>query len=219
MLVIYTVPVSLYCAKLRILLRHKSLDWEELTPPGGYGSDEYRRIVPSGNLPALIDGELTLGDSEAIAEYLNEKYPEPPMLPDDIARRALSRQRSRFHDTRLEPEVRALFPHLHPDNRDGLFVATQAERLNQRLGQLSRILDESAPEKDSALTLGDCGLPITCCWIDALALTFSIEIRWPTAVTKERQRLDSFTAVHEELVQYKETLAAYIAAITSSGRR
>ena len=70
MLRVYSIPVSLYCAKLRILLRHKGLDWEEVMPPGCYGSDEYKRIVPSGNLPALVDNDLMLGDSEAIAEYL-----------------------------------------------------------------------------------------------------------------------------------------------------
>ena len=70
MLSVYAIPVSLYCAKLRILLRHKGLEWEEVPPPGGYGSDEYKRVAPSGNLPALRDGDLLLGDSEAIAEYL-----------------------------------------------------------------------------------------------------------------------------------------------------
>ncbi len=68
MLTVYTVPISLYCAKLRIVLRHKQLEWNEQTPPGGYGSNEYKTIVVSGNLPALVDGSLLIADSEAIAE-------------------------------------------------------------------------------------------------------------------------------------------------------
>ena len=68
MLTVFTVPVSLYCAKLRIVLRHKKLEWREELPPGGYGSDAYKQIVPSGNLPALRDGDLLIADSEAIAE-------------------------------------------------------------------------------------------------------------------------------------------------------
>jgi glutathione S-transferase/maleylpyruvate isomerase len=47
MLRIYAIPVSLYCAKLRILLRHKGLTWEEVPPPGGFGSAEYRATVPA----------------------------------------------------------------------------------------------------------------------------------------------------------------------------
>ena len=81
MLTIYAIAPSLYCAKLRILLRHKQLAWEEVPPPGGYGSDQYKRLIASGNLPALVDGSLTLADSEAIAEYLNELHPDPAMLP------------------------------------------------------------------------------------------------------------------------------------------
>ncbi|MEO1115842.1 MAG: glutathione S-transferase N-terminal domain-containing protein, partial [Pseudomonadota bacterium] len=98
MMKLYAIPVSLYCAKLRIVLRHKNLTWEEVTPPGGYGSETYKDLVPGGSLPALDhDGHL-LSDSEAIAEYLNELQPEPDMLPGDILERARLRERSRFHD-------------------------------------------------------------------------------------------------------------------------
>ena len=100
---IYTSDHSLYCAKLRILLHHKRVPYEEAPPPGGGGSPEYLSIVPSGNIPALCDGDLVLTDSEAIAEYLEEKYPDIPMLPDTLIGRAQSRERSRFSDTRLDP--------------------------------------------------------------------------------------------------------------------
>jgi glutathione S-transferase len=69
-------------------------------------------LIPAGTMPAIVDGDLVLADSEAIAEYLNETLAEPAMLPDDAVARARCRERSRFHDTRLEPEVRALFPHV-----------------------------------------------------------------------------------------------------------
>ena len=81
MLTIYSVPVAAYCVKLRILMRYKSLAFQELPPPGGYGSEEYRSIVPSGNLPAMIHDGFLLSDSEAIAEYLEETFPDVPMLP------------------------------------------------------------------------------------------------------------------------------------------
>jgi len=81
MLTIYSVPVAVYCAKLRIMLENKSIPFEQLPPPGGYGSEEYRAIVPSGNLPAMIHDGFMLSDSEAIAEYLEEAFPDVPMLP------------------------------------------------------------------------------------------------------------------------------------------
>ena len=99
-------------------MRAKRLDWEDVLPPGGYGSDEYKEIVPSGTLPAIDHGGFILVDSEAINEYLNELEPHPPLWPDDLAARARARSLSRFHDTRLEPSVRALFGHVDPAKRD-----------------------------------------------------------------------------------------------------
>ncbi|MGI9423815.1 MAG: glutathione S-transferase family protein, partial [Hyphomicrobiaceae bacterium] len=138
---IYAIPVSLYCAKLRILLRHKAIAWHELTPPGGYGSSAYKAIVPSGNLPALVDGDLVVADSEAIAEYLDERFPDPPMLPNALPQRAKTRERSRFHDTRLEPALRTLFPTIARNRRDPALAAAQSKQISQRLAQLAIMLE------------------------------------------------------------------------------
>ena len=91
MLVLYDLPISSYGCKTRILLRHKGLDWTSLAPPDGYGSPAYCKIVPSGTIPALVHDGFTLGESDAIAEYLNELAPEPAMLPETIKERAKAR--------------------------------------------------------------------------------------------------------------------------------
>jgi glutathione S-transferase len=46
---------------------------------------------PSSMVPALKDGDLVVWDSLAICEYLNERFPEARLWPDDVARRALGR--------------------------------------------------------------------------------------------------------------------------------
>lgn len=208
MLRIYAIPVSLYCAKLRILLRHKRLAWEEIPPPGGYGSDEYKTHVPSGNLPALMDGHMVLADSEAIAEYLEERHPNPAMLPVGAAARAKARERGRFHDTRLEPAVRALFPHLpgREPMPEGAPARHSAE-ITARLGQLAEMLGDGA---GTDLTLGDCGLPVTFAWIEALTPALGLKIGWPDAITAYRARLDQHLAVADELADYRPKLAAFL---------
>lgn len=50
-----------------------------------------RRYSPSGRVPALIDGELIVWDSLAIAEYLAEKFPEKQLWPTDPKARAIAR--------------------------------------------------------------------------------------------------------------------------------
>lgn len=210
MLTVYAIPVSLYCAKLRILLRHKGLEWREIPPPGGYGSDEYKQSVPSGNLPALVDGDLLLADSEAIAEYLNEKHPDPAMLPQDLSARAKVRERSRFHDTRLEPALRVLFAYINAAEPDRSACDTQSQAINARLAQLARMLTHAGPGSDDPLTLGDCGFPITFSWIDALTPRFGLTVEWPQAVLAYRETISHHQAIADELTEYQPRLKTWL---------
>jgi glutathione S-transferase len=50
-----------------------------------------RKYSPSGRVPALIDGEITIWESLSICEYLAEKFPEAQLWPADPAARALAR--------------------------------------------------------------------------------------------------------------------------------
>ena len=206
MLTVYTVPISLYCAKLRIVLRHKKLKWDEQPPPGGYGSAEYKAIVVSGNLPALVDENILIADSEAIAEYLDEKYPVPAMLPNKLGPRAKIRELSRFHDTRLEPEIRKLFANLSSGKRDARLNDIQANKINTRLSQLSNIIGPS-PAK---LTLAHCGYPITFAWLDVLVPLLSLKIRWPKNMIKWRKDIEAFPAVTTELSDYRPKLKEWL---------
>ena len=209
MLTIVAIPISLYCAKLRILLRHKKIPWQELPPPGGYGSAEYKSIVPSGNLPALVDGSLLLADSEAIAEYLNEKYPNPPMLPIELNDRAKARELSRLHDTRLEPEVRRLFPFINSSKRNALRVDEHSKAIGDGLNQLAKLLGGNDNHYGERLTLGECGFAITFVWIDVLSEAFGMQINLPQSVKQYRSRILSHPAVSTELEAYRPRLSAW----------
>ena len=206
MLKLYAIPISLYCAKLRIVLRHKKLQWEEVPPPGGYGSDEYKSIVPAGNLPALEHDGLIIGDSEAIAEYLDELFPEPAMLSGSAEDRAKIRERSRFHDTRLEPSVRALFVHIGKSREKDELLAKQWLILRERLVQVEPLL----PQKMGELTLGDCGFPVTCTWISELAALFDLPDPLNPKMRRYLQQLGNFEAVSNEIADYRPRLAQWI---------
>lgn len=209
MLQIYSVPVATYCAKLRVMMRHKGIAWEELPPPGGYGSDEYRAIVPSGNLPAMIHDGFQLGDSEAIAEYLNEIFPDTPMLPNDLHLRAKAREKGRFHDTRLEPAVRAFYPQVAHATRDETAVKTLGDAISKHLVALDLLLEHS-PLDDTDLWLCDCGFAVTFAWIKAFEASCGLPVAWPERVTVYDQRLQNFAAVSDELAHYKPAMDAYL---------
>jgi glutathione S-transferase len=210
MLTIYSTPESLYCSKLRILLRHKQAQWQEITPEGGCGSAHYRQQIPSGTMPAMIDGEIVIADSEAIAEYLDETISEPAMLPQAVAARAKCRERSRFHDTRLEPEVRALFPYIGKGEMGEKINRDQSEKLSVRLAEFSKLLQTDQTLDLEFLTLGDCGFPISFAWIDAFTPALDLHIEWPDTVRDYRRQIESHVSVLAELNDYRPRITTWM---------
>lgn len=116
-LTLYGVAVSAFVAKVRIALDFKGLAHEEREPPGGYGSAEYRAIVPAGSVPGLVADGAALFESNAILEFLEEIAPEPAILPRDAVGRARVRGLLGYHDQRVEASVRVLFPLVKRDWR------------------------------------------------------------------------------------------------------
>lgn len=209
MLTIYSVPVAVYCAKLRIILRNKAIPFEQLPPPGGYGSDAYRAIVPSGNLPAMIHDGFMLSDSEAIAEYLEEAFPSIPMLPQPVKLRAKARELSRLHDTRLEPAVRAIYPQVAYATRNADAVRAGGALISKHLSSLSLLLS-AKPLDINKLWLSDCGFAVTFAWIRAFQAALDLPVDWPKVVTEYEARLRGFAVVTQELVDYQPAMDAYL---------
>ena len=83
---------SLASFRVRIALNLKNLPAEVIfvdLDADAHRADEYRRINPQMALPALVEDDgTTLFQSLAIVEYLDEKYPTPPLLPADALGRA-----------------------------------------------------------------------------------------------------------------------------------
>ncbi|EPX80182.1 glutathione S-transferase family protein [Litoreibacter arenae] len=195
---IFSVDHSLYCAKLRLALRTKGLEWRDLAPPADYLS-----LVPTGNLPALKDGNLTLTDSEAIAEYLEEKHPDSAMLPKGLIPRAKCRELSRFHDTRLEPALRLLFSNVSPATRVASETEAAHAEITKRLTALSTLLDQSPLPRDR-LWLGDCGLIVTLEWLDLMEQHSVLRpLHWSPTVRSYRAQMQALPQVAQELASYR----------------
>ena len=208
-MLIYTTHHSLYCAKLRIFLRHKRIDFEEAPPPGGGGSDAYLALVPSGNIPALCDGSLILTDSEAIAEYLEEKNTRVRMLPNTPVGRALSRERSRFADTRLEPGLRLTFPHVNPKTRDPAAIAAAHAVIKKRLVALAEMLRRSALPRDR-LWMGDPGTIVTLAWIALFEECVIPNLDWPEEILRYLDEMRQHRAVTDEFTRYRPEMLGYL---------
>src|SRR5712671_2088009 len=88
---LYTYYRSQASFRVRIALNLKGLQREDHflhLEKGDQFAPEYRALNPQMVVPTLFDGDTRLFQSLAILEYLEEKYPEPPLLPKDAAARA-----------------------------------------------------------------------------------------------------------------------------------
>jgi glutathione S-transferase len=94
---LYAFPLSPFSAKVRIALAEKGLDCEVVDLPTtrtGVVSKPAELLAtnPRGQVPVLVDGELGIYDSTVILEYLEDRFPAPPLYPRDVAMRARCRQ-------------------------------------------------------------------------------------------------------------------------------
>lgn len=212
MIKLYSIPPSVYSAKVRLVLRAKGLEFEDVPPPGGYGSDEYKAFVPFGTMPAIDHDGFQLADSEAINEYLNELVPEPPMWPADLRKRAEARAIARFHDTRLEPNLRALFGHVDPSRRDHAFVSSQTGIIMERIEQLARIANPSPLMTGKHLSLCDCGYAVTLEMLSQLDAAMKLGLLLPEPIARYIASLRANPFVAAELTTYGPALAAWVAS-------
>ena len=211
-MILYATALSSYSAKVRIVLITKGVLFEEREPPDGYRSAAYRALVPMGTVPALEDDGFVLSESESINEYLEERFPEPPLLPATPVARARVRFLSRFHDLYLEPPVRALFPHVSPLRRDATVVAARMAELRQRIKQLATLANPAPYLAGESLSLADCGYAVTLPLAEMLAAALGELLPLAPAITQWQALLARHAAVERALSTWRPATEHWIAA-------
>jgi glutathione S-transferase len=106
----------MFGAKVQIAALEKGIDFELVMVPFAKGDayepkhPEVLRVNPvKQQVPVLIDDEVELFDSTQIFEYLEDRYPTPPLWPEGIAERARARQLEQKSDEVFFPNVIKLF--------------------------------------------------------------------------------------------------------------
>jgi glutathione S-transferase/RNA polymerase-associated protein len=133
MIKLYEHPLSPFAQKVKIALYEKNVPFEAAIPnmlaPGG--EVEFAASSPRMEVPSLIDGETVIFDSTIILEYIEDKWPKPPLLPATPAERARVRMIEELCDTYYEAinwavaEIRVF----------GRAAGSTAEELLRRAGQ------------------------------------------------------------------------------------
>jgi glutathione S-transferase len=81
MLELHQFEMSHYCEKVRLILDYKGLEYKKVEVTPGLGQLELFQLTGQRQVPVLNDHGTFIADSTAIAEYLEQAYPDKPILP------------------------------------------------------------------------------------------------------------------------------------------
>ncbi|MFP4044528.1 MAG: glutathione S-transferase family protein [Rhodosalinus sp.] len=159
---LYHVPLSPFCRKVRLTLAEKRIEVELVEERYWEQDPDFLRRNPAAKVPVLrIDG-LTLTESAAICEYLDETIPDPPLMPKSPAARAEVRRLVGWFDDKFHDEVtsKLLYERVnkkvmkqgYPDSRN---VKSGAQRIKFHLDYMHHLLDHRRWLAGDAMTLAD----------------------------------------------------------------
>ncbi len=210
-MILYGLPVSTYTAKVRLALCWRAIAFEEREPPGGYRSEAWRKVVPMGTIPAIDDQGFVLAESEAILEYLEERYHERSLLPQDLQQRAQVRMLARLHDLHVEPKVRALFALIGQPQERSQLPQLQAA-LDDKLARLAQVARPGPYLAGPQPTLADCGFAVTLPLADRLLGALGSPLQWPPSLEPWRNALTADPLAQQALSPWRAATDTWLRA-------
>ncbi len=99
-LTLFSAADCVVCHRIRLVLAAKGVSYDLVPVDPNNPPEELAALNPYRSVPTLVDRELVLYAASVVSEYLDERYPHPPLMPVD----PLSRARLRLAMLRLEHE-------------------------------------------------------------------------------------------------------------------
>jgi glutathione S-transferase len=137
---------------VRIVLEEKGLLFERVNidvTKGENRTPEFLKLNPRGKVPVLVhstsEGDVVLSESSVINEYLEEVFPNPPLMPAAPAKRALMRSLVYLFDTELSPTTGLLIIEKllkKPEEQRADFVAERQKATREILARLSEMVGD-----------------------------------------------------------------------------
>lgn len=165
-------PLSLFSAKVRVALDEKGvayvLESVPFTRAGGYDPKPPEVVArnPRGQVPILVEDDgFTVWDSTLILEYLEERWPEPPLHPRELRARARCRQLEAAADEILFPHVwtliRERFYQPDPARQDAPAIAAATDGILAQQAMLADVVAERPHCGGEAFSVADIAWVLT----------------------------------------------------------
>jgi glutathione S-transferase len=187
-LTLYDAARCPYCARVRIVLAEKSISYETVAVDLDARPRWIYDLNPSGRVPVLDDDGRVLPESRVIMEYLEDRFPEPPLLPDD----PMGRARVRLLIERFGETIGDAYYALRRDRSS----PSAGNDLDGALDHLDHLLTQQPFLSGAEYGLADCAyVP----WLLCAEASLSVDVRARSGLQGWLGRLEERPAVAAEL--------------------
>ena len=154
LMTLYTNKLCAYSHRVRIVLAEKGVVAEEVEVDPNFPHEDVATLNPYGTVPMLVDRDLVLYESNVILEYLEERFPHPPLMPVY----PVSRARSRLMLIRVDRDWYSLAGRIESlSNTDADKNAARKE-LKESILSISPVFADTPYFLSEEFTLVDCSL-------------------------------------------------------------
>lgn len=150
-LTLYSASDCVQCHRVRLVLAAKGVVYDLVVVNPRSPPEDLLDLNPYNSVPTLVDRDLVLYDTSVICEYLDERYPHPPLMPVD----PLSRARLRLAMMRVERDWLPFIAQIHAGGRP---AETARKRLREALLASIPLFKAAKFFLNPELSLADCAL-------------------------------------------------------------
>lgn len=152
---LFSDPRSPNSHRVRLVAKEKDIPMDVIEVDPDHMPEDLLELNPYGSLPTLVDRELILYDAQVIIEYLDERYPHPPLMSVDPISKARSRQQLRQIETEWYPLVETIVRNENADD-----VKRARRDLTERLIQMIPVFAHKPFFMSEDYTLVDASLAV-----------------------------------------------------------
>jgi RNA polymerase-associated protein len=194
---LFSGDTDVYSHRARLVLAEKGINVDIVSVEAGNLPEDLIDLNPYGSVPTLVDRELVLYSSQVIMEYLDERFPHPPLMPVD----PVSRANSRLMVYRIELD---LYNQLDIILNGGEKAATKARKvIRDNLTSVSPVFEHKPFFMSDDYTLVDCYLAPLLWRLPKLSITLPKEaaplLEYAERIFARESFKESLTELEQEM--------------------
>ena len=152
-MILYSEPDDIYCHRVRMVLAEKGVNVEIVDVNMDDKPEDLAQLNPYNSVPTLVDRDLVIYESRIIMEYLDERFPHPPLMPVYPVARAKNRQIMHRIDKEMYSQLHRIYDAVDDNERD-----TARSRLKEMMMGLEPLFAQNDFFLSDEYSMVDCCL-------------------------------------------------------------